>query len=489
MKTKTILFAAAVSALAFTSCSQEEAAIAEQPATQAQLADGAVGFEVYTPRATRAGKTAAIDNDALKANDCGFGVFGYYTDNNDYDPQATPNFMYNQKVTWNSTDLYWQYEPVKYWPNEYGSSAISDDADKVTFFAYAPYVEVTPSVGKVVKIDDDDDKWGITALSRNTATGDPIVKYIASFDQDKGVDLLWGVNKDVATWALSNGTPDQTFTAGMPWLNVQRPSVSGTQAAGTQRVKFQFEHALAQLSVNIDADVDKATVAHDNDVDSKTRIWVRSITFKGFAMKGALNLNNAVANTPLWIDYNGVSDFVNGEDITVYDGLKDGKEGTASNVASNEKSLGFNPQLIQSSDDIENAGTATAAWKAANKGVTKDAVSLFRKWDSSESKYVASDAPVMVIPTEDEVEVVIVYDVETIDKNLANYVSDGKTNGSTIENRISKKVIFGSDTQMTNGKHYTLNLHLGMNSVKLDAVVTDWVDITEVDVTLPANLE
>ncbi|MBR1800447.1 MAG: fimbrillin family protein [Bacteroidaceae bacterium] len=483
MNKKTILFAAAVSALAFASCSQDEAVVADVPATQAQLADGAVGFEVYTPRATRAGQTAAITNETLKTS--GFGVFGYYTDNNDYDPQATPNFMYNQKVEWDGTDSYWKYEPVKYWPNEYGSTAISDDADKVTFFAYAPYVEVTPSVGKVVKANDDDDKWGITALSRNTATGDPIVKYIASFDQDKSVDLLWGVNKDVTTWELSNDAPDQTFTVGMPWLNVQRPKVSDTQKAGTQRVKFQFEHALAQLSVNIDADVDKATVPHDNEVDNKTRIWVRSITFKGFAMKGALNLNNTVANSPLWIDYNGVSDFVNGEDIIIYDGLKDGKEGTASNLASNEKSLGFNPQLIQSSDDIDNAGTATAAWKADNKGVTHVAVSLFRKWDGT--KYVASDAPVMVIPTEDDVEVEIVYDVETIDKNLANYVSDGRTNGSTIENRISKTVTFAGSSQMVNGKHYTLNLHLGMNSVKLEAAVTDWEDVAEEDVELPAN--
>ncbi len=478
---KKIYFLAAVATVALASCSNSDEPQAQVKAPE--TAQQAIGFEAYPMRSvTRAGEVEAMDLAKLKTT--GFGVFAFYTDNNDYEPLSQPNFMYNQKVTWNTpVSNQWGYDPIKYWPNEYGSNATSDDADKVSFFAYAPYVEVTPATGKVDAGTDGQDKWGIVAMSRNTASGDPIIKYIASFDQAKSVDLLWGTIPASTTWDLvQTGSPQTLPGEGMPWLNIQRPKEAATQADATQRVKFQFEHALAQLTVKIDADVDAASGTHTNEVDSKTRIWVRSISFTGFATKGALNLNNTTAKTANWLDFGGVSDLANGETVTVFDGLKDGKEGTASNAASNEKMLGFNPQVTQSSADIDNPGLPAAAWKAANKGVTKDAVYLFSKGNA------AADAPIMVIPTGDEVTVEIVYDVETIDKNLANYVSDNTTKGSSIENRISQTVKVGSESlKMANGKHYTLNLHLGMNSVKLDAAVTGWVDVAENNVNLPKN--
>ena len=72
--------------------------------------------------------------------------------------------------------------------------------------------------------------------------------------------------------------------------------------------------------------------------------------------------------------------------------------------------------------------------------------------------------------------VTIVYDVETTSPNLTTYLSDGTTHGSSIENRITKKITAWSDasTGLVSGKKYTLQLHLGMNSVKFDAAVGDW---------------
>ena len=476
---KKVFFLAAVATM-FTACSNDEGQLAIE-SSQAQVEAGAVGFDAYLQRTkTRAGYIGEIQLDQLKQT--GFGVFAYYTDNNDYEPLSQPNFMYNQKVTFNDRTSKWVYEPVKYWPNEYGSDATSDDADKVSFFAYGPYVDVVPSTGKIDG-SADDAKYGIAGVTRNSATGDPIVKYIASFDQDKSVDLIWGtVPADNTSWNIIQGAATQTLEAGLPWLNIQRPREAATQEAAQQRVKFQFEHALSQLSVNIDADVDGFD--ETNALDANTRIWVRSITFNGFSLKGALNLNNteAGAGKAYWLDYGGVADLVTGDAVTVFDGLKDGKEGTAGAEARNEKILGFNPQLIQSDADIEDG-----AWKADRKGVTNERVSLFRKLDAASGAYTASDAPVMVIPNGDDVTVEIVYDVETIDPKLANYVSDCRTKGSSIENRISKSVSFGNITTMENGKHYTLNLHLGMNSVKLDADVTGWVSVDAQDITLPGN--
>lgn len=488
---KFFLFAA-VALLA--ACSSDDLTDVQQNNPIAVADDGSVGFDAYVVRGlTRAGGTNDINLSQL--NSYNFGVFGYYTDNNDYDGTTLPNFFYNQKVTWNDdVSGNWGYTPVKYWPNEYGDNAISDDNDRVTFFAYAPYVDFNASTGKIKTIENGNDQWGIVQASRNTNAGDPWVKYNVSFDGDKQVDLLWGVNKDYASWnTVNSGT--QTLSAGLPWLNVQRPAGHGTQAAETQRVKFQFKHALAKLTTTIDAVVDNES-ALTNSLDAKTRIYVRSITFTGFTTKGMLNLNNTEKDLPLWLEYNGNGDLEPGVETTIHDGRKEGKEGTAG-IASNEKVLGLNPQLVQDENQLVDATAPTTGkvWNTtaatAHVGVTNTPQNLFRKWDGA--KYVAHEtAPdaqgyIYVIPTGEEVQVTIVYDVETISENLPVYLADGKTSGSSIENKITKTVNFG-EAGLEAGKAYTLKLHLGMNSVKIDAAVTDWDEyLPEQETHLPNN--
>ena len=90
---------------------------------------GAVTFGAYMQRATtRAGLADVMNLDNLKKSQAeggGFGVFGYYTNSATYDQQAVPNFFYNEKVTWNGE--FFEYNPIKYWPNEFGTSAESED--------------------------------------------------------------------------------------------------------------------------------------------------------------------------------------------------------------------------------------------------------------------------------------------------------------------------------------------------------------------------
>ena len=464
---KLFLFAAA--AAMFAACSSKESLDSGQVENQKALAPSEIGFSAYTQRATtRSGQSGIMNLDALQTS--GFGVFGYYTDNNEYEQSRIPDFMYNQHVEWDGPNNYWSYEPIKYWPNEYGSSANSDDNDKVSFFAYAPWVNVTPTIGKVVKVNSNDDQWGITALSRNSVSGDPLVKYIANFEADKRVDLMWGVCDDPNWTIVQGGTVQQINEGrmGLPWLNVERPMEANTQQAAEQRLKFTFKHALAQFSVNIDAFVDGLN--SNNALAAKTKIYVRQISFTGFALKGALNLNNTDPNKALWLDYNGAADIESGAAVAIYDGRKDGKEGTAGADATNEKQRGLNPDIISNFDMTTNTGNTT-------EGVTNVTKSLF-----------ASGSPAMVIPTGEDMEVEIVYDVETEDANLSTNLSDGKTKGSSIENRIMKTVSFGSEG-MQNGKHYTLNLHLGMNSVKFDASVSPWEEATDKpEADLPLNM-
>ena len=415
----------------------------------AQGLENAVSFEALSQRSlTRDGWAGSMDNNQLKEK--GFGVFGYYTDLDKYDQTGTPNFMYNQQVSGPG----WQYVPVKYWPNEHGSDAQSDDVDKVSFFAYAPYTENVPATGKVQT-----DSVGITGFTRNTAAGDPYVKYVGSLNPAQCVDLCWGVadpSEDV-TWDIIQGG-SQTIDKGKPWLNVQRP-----QKSLGQKMKLYFKHALAQLNVRIDADVNTDQPGGGDALDSKTKVFVRSITFSGFAMKGALNLNNEEAGVPNWKGYNCNNEPIVTEEYTIYDGMKDGKEGTGY-VASNEKVTGLNPTIIQ-----------TKKWAESEEGVTKTAKNLFKG---------AVNDPIYVIPTGDDMSVTIVYDIETADeKLLSGTVSDNETNGVSIGNRISKTIKItgdgataGQNLKLEAGKKYTIQLHLGLSQVEFDATVDEWDD-------------
>ena len=402
-----------------------------------------VNFDAYVNKGvTRAGFTGDLGGGSaynLMTTGVGFGIFAYYTDNLEYSSTTIPNFMYNQKVTWSSSK--WNYSPIKYWPNEYGNTASSDDIDKVSFFAYAPYVDVTASTGQVTG----DKTYGITQLSRNTATGDPLVKYITrasgSVVTDHGVDLLWAVNN-------SNG---------LPYLNQ-------TRTAGTtsdDKIQFTFNHALAKIGAMIQADGDDF-VDYDGSAANKTKIYVRSVTITGFATKGALNLNNIEANKPLWYGYDGGDLTFDG--ITVNDGRKDGREGTADGTQSNEKNAYLDPNIIQTN-------TATT-------GVTKG---------SSYSLFLSS---LYVIPSggSEKVDVTIVYDVETEDANLSTYLSDGVTHGSSIENRITKtNVLSGlSTTGIEAGKVYNLSITLGMKDIKLSADIgSNWTPASASNIVVP----
>lgn len=384
-----------------------------------------VTFGTYVNKSlTRAGTAGDIATTAVLGTAGGFGVFGYYTDNVEYSGNQIPNFMYNQAVTSSDAGSTWTYSPIKYWPNEFGSSAISEGIDKLSFFAYAPYVAVTASTGLVTGTTTD----GITQLTRNTATGDPMVKYIVN-SSGAGVDLLWGVN-----------------SSGLPYLNQSR-------TAGTtidDKITFTFKHALAKLT---------ATIATDNSIDAYSKVYVRSITITGFASKGMLNLNNITPNQPLWLSYDGGEPTYEG--MTFNDGRKDGREGTVDGAQANEKNQLLNSTIIQTN-------TATA-------GVTNSAVNLF------------STTALYVIPSggTENVDVTIVYDVESADANLSTKLSDGSTAGSSIENCITKTAVLGAPAGFMAGKSYTLTITLGMKQVQFNATVDAWGSGSSGTVKLP----
>ncbi len=382
-----------------------------------------VNFGTYVNQGvTRAGTTGEIASGDNLKDKGGFGVFAYYTDNVEYSGNQIPNFMYNQTIT--STDgTNWTYTPVKYWPNEYGNGANSDGVDMLSFFAYAPYVAVTASTGQVTG----DKTSGITALTRNTATGDPMVKYIVG---SSPVDLLWGINT----------------TTGLPHINKVRSA--GT---GDDKITFNFKHALAKLIT---------TVKYDGSaIDANSAIYIRSVTITGFASKGMLNLNNITANQPLWLSYDGGEPTYEG--MTFNDGRKDGREGATDGAQDSEKNKMINSAFVQTN--------------TSTQGVTNSASPLINN--------------LYVIPTggSESVDVTIVYDIETKDANLSTKLSDGTTAGVSIENRITKTNVFSTSTLkgFEAGKVYTLNLILGKKDVKFDVSVATWDTGNTQDVNLP----
>ena len=460
---KIFLMTAVATAMMLTACTNsDDSPEVNNPEGKAVLGKTAISFDAYTGRTvTRGGATGEIDATALQTN--GFGVFAYYTDLKKYDQTYVPNFMYNTHVEFD-TD-HWEYSPVMYWPNEYGSDAQSDDEDKVSFFAYAPYLVHTSAASGSVAVAD----WGITGFSRNTTAGDPLVKYIASFDPTKSVDLCWGViGSDEATsnWARIQSGGAQDLTEGLPWLDVEHPALT------TQKLKFTFKHALTKLNVQIDADPDITAHNETTALEDETKIYVRSISFTGIALKGALNLNNSTANKAQWLDYSGSTDLPYGESITIKDQRRDGREGGTGAAATNELPGGLNPDIVQSTT-WDDAG--------AKPGVTHELKNLFNG--------AALTTPVYVIPTGENLSVTIVYDVETANANLPGYLSDGIKHGSSIENRITKAIKFnGVEAGLESGKFYTIKLHLGMNSVKYDATVGNWENAAnEGNGELPGN--
>ena len=509
---KLFLFAAVAAMMV--GCSETDE-LALNQAVKQQTEKGGIQFDVYTQRAmTRAGVAGnaeagqyGITTESLKngAHKDGFGVFAYYTSNSEFDTNSSiPNFMYNEQVTWNDDKKVWTYEPVKYWPNEFGDAANSDDLDKVSFFAYAPYVDFTVNTGVPVVGEGEDatliQKKNIVGTVKNTTSGDPYIKYIVDPDPATSVDLLWGVAADKNGYRGLNYTgamEDENFIPGNCYIDLTK------QIGTTDSIKWNFKHALAQLNIQIISAVDIETEGDeiykpeeveggakeygtmaDGDVDDMTKVYLRWIEFGGFVMKGALNLHSEDVETPgvqyaepNWKGFDGTNELVI-EPVRFNDGLKDGKEGTTNNLQKNELPVALNDTIIECSAEAEDA----ASWEEKHAGIPTEAYcNLFK---SSGENVKASD-PIYVIPTGEELTIEMLYDVMTKDEKLAGLLSDNKTHGSAVENKISKE----TGVMIEAGKSYVIKIVVGLESVKFSVEVTPWQDAEpkETDVDLPFN--
>ena len=391
--------------------------------------DEAVSFGVYAGKAAVSKAVSAtdystVDTDALKASTFGFGIFGYYTDADDYASSTKANFMYNQQVTWASTK--WTYSPVKYWPNEHGSSATSTDTDKLTFLAYAPFVENLAINGNTESTVKDTATVaaaateGIIAMTGNKMAEDAKLTFRVPASSEQQIDLLYGVM--AATYTDVEGRT--IGQVGDPLENLTKQKTDG-------KVEILFKHALAKLAIDIREVVDqKDTTSTVNPVSDSTKVVVKSVKLVGdkIGIQGKLNLY-----TGAWVVDTLYTEFT-----------------------------------VAPLPDSISVDAAPAAYPGI-PGVDEDGLDK-----TIDLMIIPSTAPTTITGVE------IVYYVCTADKNLDGGVS-------VVENKISKD--FTTPLTIVMGKQYKLNLLLGLTSIELDATVEAWTVDSTTNVDLPKNVE
>ena len=407
----------------------------------------AVQFGVYAGKtATKTAPVSAayygnITTTELKLATAGFGVFGYYTGNANYANSTAANFMYNEKVTWNSTA--WEYSPVKYWPNEHGATAVSSDEDKLTFLCYAPYVANLAINGNSNSTVSDGAgtpaaaTQGITAMTGNTMAEDAKITFSVPSSKDEQIDLLYGVLKTQSV----NVDGTNEGTVGNPIENLTKQKTGG-------KVDILFKHALAKAQIDICDVIDQ--VAPTSSVNpTTTKVVVKNLNILGvdsegnrFGTAGILNLY-----TGAWSSVTGTASFA----ITPLPACI---------------SVASAPTTWASLSSIEGVleGGLTAAGYAAAPG----------KFE------------IMFVPGGKIRGVEIIYYVVTQDAKLDGGVS-------VVENHITKEFDTDGGTPgnqpivTAKGKQYNINIQLGLTSVKLQADVEDWDD-DDYPIDLPQNV-
>lgn len=527
MGKKLFLFAAAAVALA--SCTETD--LSGDTSFAKESTSDAIQFSAKAGNsgATRAGATGTITTTSLKTgtHNAGFGVMGYRmtADWTNEQNTTTPNFMFNEQVTWNTTNGYWTYDPVKYWPNGIdkandtngpSSTATSTNQDKLNFFAYAPWVEVagspadyTAATGiKLLKFGSDatgrnafytegasntDLGNGIAAIKANNVQAAPeVYYYMPTATTANAVDLLWGL-RGSKTYKETDATDNTDTNLGNSY------NVDLTKQDVPETVDFLFKHALSKIGGNTSSktsttgnqqcglfvvlDVDGngyGETGRDNQTNylgsnfkpSQTLVTIKSVSVEDG--KSAADATHVEASTKSNLKNSGWFNLATGSwsDVDII-----AKTGTTS-----EDGATYNIDAALTGDYILNTDIAEPAstpaldetdkkkWKAGT-GIPTGVVTTEAKpvyADTKTSGTEANDVPaLLMIPngaTAQTLYVTVEYIVRTADPQLSTGFTEVT---QTVTNKVD---LTGLDVN----KYYKLVMHLGLTSVKFSAIVTDW---------------
>ncbi len=421
---KKSIFFAALAVVVLGACTKNEVTYNTTPE--------AVAFGGYSGRTiTKAGATIDMNLENLKTE--GFGVFATYSGTNDY-AEATNDFMYNQDVKYSGSA--WTYSPIKYWPNPTNGS--SADAQKVSFFAYAPYCQPAAT-----------EEFGIMGFEIDGTTKHNIVNY--GFKSGvPNVDLLWGY-KQGATLTDTNIDEDVN-------INLTRTA---------ETVKFAFRHSLSKLAGSQEGDpgtdgtnanglIIKADPTADPTngfaTDNGTKITVSKIVVK--SAEKDLN-DNTITYAADGSVQTGKLDLYTGKftlDAAV-EPIKFEQTLVAGTPAAGENELADNLKEVAS----------PASFAAVNPGVKK----------TPQNVYKNEVNPIILIPgSKPVVEVEVTYVVRTYDEKL------GTKKFSEVPQTVYGKIAF---PEIESNKKYNICIIIGLNDVKFAATVDDWTTGGPVD--------
>lgn len=453
MRTKN-LFITSAALLVLASCSSD---FDENSTVQNVSEQTPVSFGAYSAQST---KTRSAINNLADLATPGFGVFAYFTDADDFDTDATPNFMYNQQVTGTETSAgpgsyNWTYSPLKFWPNDIASDGAVDSegatgaatgskaGGKISFFAYAPYKADATSGN------------GITAFTTNDATGTPKITYQIGYTNESDfVDLLWGTAGENTVEKIQdanqqNGSKWDNGTEKV-WLNITRPEKG-------DKIKFNFLHALSKFGgstsdsetnpiggIRIVLNPDDGHLSADGkaDLTNNTKVTVKSIKIT------PTNADITDDNKQYAFYQDGTFDLGKG----TWSGQTKGNTKTYSQTIKVSPGTGE----LELADDLKEDSSDPTQWNDVKAGVTLTPKSVFKNNNLATIYAVPGCSPKLTIE--------INYVVRTQDTKLA-------AGWTTAEQTIKKNITMPT---FELNKAYGLLIRLGLTSVKFDATVSDW---------------
>ena len=414
--------------------------------------------------------------------------------------------------------------------NTPSNTAIQKEAGKLSFFAFAPYMAIgstTALVGTVpftpatvtandvatplqIDLGSGNVNNGVVAISNNASPTDVWVRYLLpSANANDAVDLLWGLSGKNAYRETDAVNPAKTIGSDYN-ENLTKQIVS-------DRVKFLFKHALAKLGgstsngaeslvgnplkcgLKVVADVDYNSGQPKVDGQSKQGSdyfptdFNRAktlITLKEVKIQDGNSINN---DTDLdWITgmtgkllNHGWFDIETGKWCEDNDTYGADGNGAVYNVKAinSDKDLTDNTYSINAEirePDSETEVNAIVKTGTKDEWVGDNTMNKPKGVDIGTPKpvFANENVPALVfIPTgkndgsvKQTIYVTVDYFVRTVDPNLNKGYSQ-------VEQIITNEVILDG-VNLDPNKYYTLIMHLGMTSVKFEAVVTDWASNT-----------
>ena len=539
------LTAAILAALTFAACSDSDTIADGNSVNVVNTADNAIQFGTYMgTQDTRAykgsyngGQIANVTNSDKYLTDLtvtGFGVFSYYTGENNYRnadykwdtgsswkatkaPTNYPNFMYNQELTYDGAapdKKEWIYSPVKYWPNGVDAdnnsknpsyTATQSAAGKLSFFAYAPFTTVegadyTGTVPNGVTAKETNNGKGITAMSTNTSPTDVWVKYeMDNAAANEAVDLLWGMNGKIS-YDETDGENPAVGAIGTAY------NENLTKQAVGDKVKFLFKHALAkvggatangeesstgdpaQCGFAVVVDVDKNSETPQVNGQSGQTTYFNSdfsnevtlVTIKEVKIRDAYTYNDEIHNTTS--AEKGLPNYGWFDIETGKWSAETGTSGTKGNGAIYSITADNKSTNLVNDDTAYTLNEKIKEIGAGKSDGVKKLADTNTKWSTANPVGVTltptplftnENVPgLLLIPAENATLYVTVdYIVRTADPNLAAGYSE-------VEQVITNKVTLNS-TNIDPNKYYTIIMHLGLTSVKFEAKVTDWTTTSD----------